>query len=264
MKTEKVQKQIESIIPTPQQTVEHLDKKLEEAKRLYATANADQKYVLERLFPQLKESEDERIRKAIVLFFELQDDNTTYSFIPKKDILSWLEKQGTKKVEQSPAWSEEDERIRKELLGHCRKQADIYNTLHTAKEYCKVQSWVAWLENQREQKPTDEEMKTALRTEYEKGRADTIAEMQKPTECSEEDEQTYFKSVEALEDFGKFELADWLKEHKNQFLKPQNTWKPSDEQMGALLSKLHVLKGGGDKVQGILESLYYDLKKLKE
>jgi len=39
------------------------------------------------------ESKDEKIRKAIVEFFELQDDNTTYSFIPKKDILAWLEKQ---------------------------------------------------------------------------------------------------------------------------------------------------------------------------
>ena len=37
-----------------------------------------------------------------------------------------------------------------------------------------------------EQKPTDEEMKVLLRTEYEKGRADAIAEMQKP--WSEKDE----------------------------------------------------------------------------
>ena len=36
-------------------------KKLEEAKRLYKDANADQRYVLERLFPELKECEDEWI-----------------------------------------------------------------------------------------------------------------------------------------------------------------------------------------------------------
>ena len=34
--------------------------KLEEAKRLYQTANTDQRYVPERLFPKLKESEDEK------------------------------------------------------------------------------------------------------------------------------------------------------------------------------------------------------------
>lgn len=38
---------------------------LEEAKRLYKTANADQRYVLEKLFPELAESEDEKIRKEI-------------------------------------------------------------------------------------------------------------------------------------------------------------------------------------------------------
>lgn len=44
-------------------------------------------------FPEIRESEDEKIRKAIIEFFELQDDNTTYSLVPKKDILAWLEKQ---------------------------------------------------------------------------------------------------------------------------------------------------------------------------
>lgn len=42
--------------------------RLEEAKRLYETANADQRYVLESLFPELKESEDERIRKELISY----------------------------------------------------------------------------------------------------------------------------------------------------------------------------------------------------
>lgn len=418
MKTEKMQKQIESMIPTPQQIVEHLDKKLEEAKRLYAAANAEQRYVLERLFPQLKESEGERIRKAIVLFFELQDDNTTYSFIPKKDILSWLEKQGTKlsvyqnvlfkiatillqhedkegsPLEQIRSIVVDDSLSAMDLEG--QKPADkvepkfhvgvwITNSIETVqitgydidygyqvdykgnlqhrdtdiieKEYhlwniqdakdgdilacnndilsicifshfdginnkyasflchCGLEGeglgqelningyhddstgYVPATKEQRDllfQKikeagyEWDADKKELSRIYSILGQAadehafsntcrligdkecvelqDYLKSLipQSKLEWSEEDEQTYFKSVEALEDFGKFELADWLKEHKNQFLKPQNTWKPSDEQMGALLSKLHVLKGGGDKVQGMLESLYYDLKKLKE
>lgn len=40
--------------------------KLKEAQRLYETANADQRYVLERLFPELKESEDEKIKKDFI------------------------------------------------------------------------------------------------------------------------------------------------------------------------------------------------------
>lgn len=61
--------------------------KLEEAKRLYQTANADRRYVLESLFPELKESEDERIRKEIYQF--------VYEQRPEKEWIAWLEKQGS-------------------------------------------------------------------------------------------------------------------------------------------------------------------------
>lgn len=46
----------------------------------------------------------------------------------------------------------EDERVRKELLEHCKKQAEIYNTLQKGKEYGRRQSWIDWLEKQGEQK----------------------------------------------------------------------------------------------------------------
>ena len=62
-------------------------KKLEEAKRLYQTANQDQKYVLESLFPELK-NEDERIRGAII--DHLKDSNLI-------EWAAWLEKQSKKK-----------------------------------------------------------------------------------------------------------------------------------------------------------------------
>ena len=67
--------------------------KLEEAKRLYETANADQRYVLESLFPELKESEDEMIRKELIEFV----DTNTLSVDARHDRwLAWLEKQGEK------------------------------------------------------------------------------------------------------------------------------------------------------------------------
>jgi hypothetical protein len=80
------------------------EEKLKEAKRLYETANADQRYVLESLFPELAESEDERIRKGLIENFKWfcgdypettkwgKDDDL---FV--KDILAWLEKQDKKK-----------------------------------------------------------------------------------------------------------------------------------------------------------------------
>lgn len=63
--------------------------KLEEAKRLYESANADQKYVLESLFPELAGSEDEQIRKRIIhaLHGDVLDMEET------NKALAWLEKQ---------------------------------------------------------------------------------------------------------------------------------------------------------------------------
>ena len=45
----------------------------------------------------------------------------------------------------------EDERIRKELLEHCRNQAKPY--IQTGNKCPQIQSWIAWLEKQGEQKP---------------------------------------------------------------------------------------------------------------
>ena len=73
------------------------------ARGIYPKAAGAFKEDLEHYFPELAESEDERIRKAIVEFFESQDDNTTYSFIPKKDILAWLERQGQKPFDYESA-----------------------------------------------------------------------------------------------------------------------------------------------------------------
>ena len=54
---------------------------------------------------------------------------------------------------------------------------------------------------------------------------------------------------------------EWLKS-----LRPQATWKPSDEQMGALLDAIVYVEGCNSNFKGsgsILENLYSDLKKLK-
>lgn len=84
-----------------EQKAKAYDKALERMKAWvkgeYPECFTEAQKTAEFIFPELKESEDERIKKAIMEFFELQDDNTTYSFIPKKDILTWLEKQGEKK-----------------------------------------------------------------------------------------------------------------------------------------------------------------------
>ena len=74
--------------------------KIEEAKRLYETANADQKYVLESLFPEIRESDDERIKKSLISYlhglgeFDYPDKKTYH------DWLKWIEKQGEQEKSQ--------------------------------------------------------------------------------------------------------------------------------------------------------------------
>ena len=74
------------------------DEALEKAKRLYEKGTITES--LCHIFPELKESEDENIRKALIDFFGRGakyggQTNGVYD----KDILAWLEKQG----EQKPA-----------------------------------------------------------------------------------------------------------------------------------------------------------------
>ena len=69
--------------------------KLEEAKRLYETANADQKYVLESLFPEIRESEDEKIIKMLVYIVNITP--ATVAVKNRQTLLAWLEKQGEQK-----------------------------------------------------------------------------------------------------------------------------------------------------------------------
>ena len=81
----------------------------------------EQKEKLESIFPELSESEDERIRKALVDTFKFYDSpmNSPYLVdISKKDILAWLEKQKIEKQgKQKPAeWSEEDEKIYQSIM----------------------------------------------------------------------------------------------------------------------------------------------------
>ena len=122
-----------------------------------------------------------------------------------------------------------------------------------------------------EQKPTDEEMKELLRTEYEKGRADAIAEMK--LSWSEEDEkmlegivnivkdvrcQSLLSEIEIYDDY-----IDWLKSLKDRY-----TWRPSNEQIDTLEHFIRSIGESGyaspyDNNTKLLYSLLEQLKKLK-
>lgn len=72
---------------------------LDEAKAIHKAIKQDLKPVIEQIFPELAESEDERIRKAIICGMNaLKKGNRIYfADIYIDDILAWLEKQGEQK-----------------------------------------------------------------------------------------------------------------------------------------------------------------------
>jgi len=79
--------------------------------------------ILEKLFPELKESEDERIRKALIRNFTNQHSGNfpTADGFTREQILAWLEKQG----EQNTANFEEAEKEKNDFVSgqfiECRK-----------------------------------------------------------------------------------------------------------------------------------------------
>lgn len=72
---------------------------LDEAKAIHKAIKQDLKPLIEQIFPELKESDDERIRKAIICGMNaLKKGNRIYfADIYIDDILAWLEKQGEQK-----------------------------------------------------------------------------------------------------------------------------------------------------------------------
>lgn len=58
--------------------------------------NAQTHKVLDIIFPELKESEDEKIRKWLIdTIKSVPNDSIEWDVINKSDVLAWLEKQGT-------------------------------------------------------------------------------------------------------------------------------------------------------------------------
>ena len=84
---------------TIEQKAKRYDEALGRAKGLYAKGAPDSLY-LEEIFPELKESEDERIRKNLIeLFHDTVSNDEIFSDygLDKTEVLAWLEKQGEQK-----------------------------------------------------------------------------------------------------------------------------------------------------------------------
>ena len=174
---------------------------------------------MEQLFPELKESEDERIRKEIIESMRHQMDR--FSDAPNvikkyKKWIAWLEKRG----EQKP--------------DYCHHEVDLSGC---SEEYRKAY-YDGWNNCNQQHAQLEAEQKPDWSEEDEDILNTIINHFKVDIECTDEDD-----------------IVRWLKS-----LKPQNRWKPSEEQIDALEDAIADAVSSIQK--NILNSLYSDLKKL--
>lgn len=83
---------------------------LERARQVHTTNVDENKKSTEYIFPELKESENERTRKELVDFI-----NSHLAGFPQcEKYIAWIEKQG----EQKPSWTEDEEKNFNVCLGY--------------------------------------------------------------------------------------------------------------------------------------------------
>ena len=138
---------------------------LEQAKRLYDGLDgySSNRKVLEEIFPELRESEDETIIEGFRRLLDgiKRKGGLTLNKVPLDKCYAWLEKQ----KEQKPAdWSEDDERKRlacidtiNEVIDYERDRWEDYNPGKPYRPITKYDEQIDWLKSLRPSwKPSDE------------------------------------------------------------------------------------------------------------
>lgn len=162
------------------------EKALDVVRQMVADGQVSQE-VAEKYFHELKESEDERIRKWLIYYFTEVCDNVSEK--EKKGVLVWLEKQGNKdeeilvlkdqieslhaaikalkeahkielekQCENTPVWSESDNYVADKVLAW----AKIVNPTSSIFEKLPKEQFIERLESIKERytwKPSDEQIK---------------------------------------------------------------------------------------------------------
>ena len=219
------------------------DEALEAIKSLQEVNPSDegiQNWVNEN-FPELKESEDERIIKALYKMAKVpRKEIYEAEGITKEQALAWLEKQG----EQKPQGKTALEAINEEKVDNANKVEP------REEELTKFEKAV---------KQVMEEAIECGDTHNLKADAEMLLSFVHNSSWSEEDEKEFEKLLNILHAY-RYESFDiWLKS-----LKERHTWKPSDKQLKTLDEIIDVLHRmqlfGGSSA---LVFLKHDLMKLR-
>ena len=237
------------------------EKKYNEAlnwmRELYPGLHGATKEDAEHYFPELRESEDERIRKGLVGLV-----STVGEYYLKLDsrnkMLAWLEKQ---KEQKGLDVTDYCQPIHPDIA---KVLPDVINNLTWKEDEQKEQKPAEWDELQSEFKNINEA--------FEDGKKEVVGNpekygLQKPAEWSEEDEVYLqdalwcIKQAEKSCKDGNDKGACWSAERWLKSLRP--SWKPSKEYMDALLNIEGDLRAFqyNDKAK-IIAELYEQLKRL--
>lgn len=214
------------------------DEALERAKKYNIDdAYACQGTVVKLIFPQLAESEDERIRKYLIEELKATKSVGELKFIipqpTREECIAYLEKQKG----QKPS-----------LCDECKKKSTCLDTKYGDDRV--VEQCINFVKMK--QKPAEwSDYKDKVNVPY----------CSSEPEWSEEDEKQIRQIERIVKDAGgsvklQEKIHNWFKS-----LRP--SWKPSEEQMEYLAKGIIILgEEGNYKTSGVLNELHNDLKKL--
>lgn len=262
---------------TIQEKAERYNKAYKVAENIHkCSSNHAEIKRMEQIFPELKESEGEKIRKVLFGWINLEPStsfNDTFDGFSKEQILAWLEKQGNTNIFDVPKIS-----IKNAVEVTSRMQY-IDDDIKPIAEF--IMDYANWdLHKDKWNQPTlTVPLFRVLDALIQKGKPYCVCSQniekqgeqksfdyenanipQKDSTWSEEDESNFQMLIDVIkenkhhstdyEHMTYYKLLTWFKSLKDRYV-----WKPSNEQMEVLSIYAHV--------HDVLASLYQDLKKLK-
>ena len=248
---------------TQEEKAKAYDEVIERAKKVLLDCTSEEQKVVEYITPELKESEDERIRKRIVDII-----NGALGVRPteteQKELLTWLEKQGEQKpnpcencgiatnnCQKSPCVIRDGE----------QKPADKVEPKFKVGDWVAYDGWHCQITEVREDGYCN-----SMNGFIPKEREDSMHLIITEPAWSEEDENrinrliAYFEDKESFTAEDDIVYANWLKSLKERYC-PRPQWKPTEEQMRVL----ECAYGNGYLIEidrEILGNLYDQLKEL--
>ena len=214
---------------------------------------------IEEIFPELKESEDERIRKEIIEYIK----TGTYH----KDWIAWLEKQNKQKTD-IPKWKykKDNAPLSKDCLILNRYGCVVKSVSGAMVSDAWVLDYNELVKLPKEEVEKQGEKlqgKTALEAIKEE-KVDNSNKVETNSAWSEEDETILDNLIYALANDrignNRDEYVDWLKSIKER-VQPQNLWKPSEEQIQCLYDAIEHYHTNGYPASKLNE-LYEQMSKI--